>query len=110
MTVIFEIENTSDAEVKFPTMFIEDVYFNTKDKKYPVLKDTEGKFLATTITYDFGKKGYIFNDEATLNSYLELDGSAKKIGWVKFQAPAAAEWPLELSMPGVTPFLLNKPQ
>ena len=33
----------------------------------------------------------------------------RQVGWVKFEAPADADWPIDLSLPGVSPFTISQP-
>ena len=111
MTIIFTVENTSDEETSYLSFPIEQVYFNTGNKKYPVIKDANSKWLASTISYSSTKRD-IFTDSLDSNSLytFKLMSRGKKVGWMKFEKPQDIDWPLDLSFPGVTPFTLNKPQ
>lgn len=109
MTVVFKIENISDQEFNYFSFTIKRVFFNTGDKKYPVIKDAEKNWLASTIAYGSTKKD-IFSDERDTQTYnyFKLKPKAKKVGWMKFEKPQGADWPLDLSLSGVTPFTLQK--
>ena len=111
LTVSFMLDNTSGDKVKFVSMAIENVLYTTTDTKYPVLKDVDGKYLASTITYDEGAvNGFIFAVHASQYKSLSLKDGAKKVGWIKFEAPNADDWPIEVSLPGVSPFTIEKPE
>ena len=111
MTVIFAIENTNDTDGEYFALPIPQVFYNTNDKKYPVLKDADGKWLASTIGYsssDFDI--FLSSNYTSKNHTFELAAGKKKIGWVKFEAPQDSDWPLDLQFPSVTPFTLDKPE
>lgn len=111
MTVVFSVENTTDEESVNSAFPIKQVYYNTGDKKYPVIKDAKDHWLASTIAYSTSKTD-IFADQLNISQYytFKLKPKGKKIGWMKFEAPQESDWPLDLNFPGVTPFTINKPQ
>ncbi|MGH1540404.1 MAG: hypothetical protein ACRBHB_08270 [Arenicella sp.] len=111
MTVVFAVENTSDEDAVYSAFPIQQVYFNTGNKKYPVIKDAEDRWLASTIAYTNSKTD-IFADKLNSNKYytFTVKAGGKKVGWMKYEAPQDSDWPLDLSFPGVTPFTINKPQ
>jgi len=112
LTVVIELENTGDQKFKYMSLPVSQVYYNTKDKKYPVVKDTEGKWLASTVAYGRFTDHSIFIDQTNLskNSMFEIGAGKKKIAWMKFEAPQESDWPLELNMIGISPFTINKPE
>jgi len=110
LTVAFMLDNTTGkSQHGITSMGVGNVAYTTTDKKFPVLKDLEGKFLASTITYDKKADGFIFVEEANDDQSFGLSKGAKTVGWVKFEAPADNEWPIEVSLPGVSPFTINNP-
>lgn len=111
LTVVFEIENTGDEEVEYLALPVSQVFYNTNDKKYPVLKDAEDKWLASTIAYSNSDVS-IFSHKEDLSEYytFTLDAGKTKIGWAKFEAPQDSDWPLDLSFPGISPFSISKPE
>ena len=111
MTIVFALENTSDQKNVYSAFPIKQVYINTGDKKYPVIKDTKDYWLASTIAYSTSKTDIFANNTNTSQVYVfTLKPKGKKVGWMKFEKPQDADWPLDLNFPGVTPFTLNKPQ
>lgn len=112
LTVAFMIENKTGDSVKFVAMAIDNVIYTTKDKKYPVLKDANDKYLASTITYvdkRTSDKGFMFAVNPSSSKQITLKENAKKVGWVKFEAPTDDNWPIEVSFPGITPFTIENP-
>ncbi|KAB7610501.1 hypothetical protein F9L33_14475 [Amylibacter sp. SFDW26] len=112
LTVAFMIENSTAEKVKFVSMAVDNVLYTTKDKKYPVLKDAENKYLASTIVYgNISQRGFLFATvpDASYRS-ITMEAGSKKVGWVKFEAPAGSDWPIEVSLPGITPFTIDKPE
>lgn len=115
LTIAFMIENSSDSEVKIKNFATDEALFTTADKKYPVLKDTNGFYLASTLAKRSTQPGVIFYPPISPEGKkfnpgsLRFKGKSKKVGWVKFEAPSDDEWPIELSLPGVTPFTISKP-
>jgi len=73
MTVIFKAENTSDEEVDYLSFPNKQVFFNTGDKKYPVIKDVDRNWQASTIAYGTSTKD-LFSDEkdAQTNNEFKL--------------------------------------
>jgi len=111
MTIVFAAENTGDQETEYFSFPIRQVYFATGDKKYPVIKDTDGFWLASTIAYS-NTNFDLFSHKTNASEYytFKIKPNGKKIGWMKFEAPEEADWPLDLTLPGITPFTLNKPE
>ena len=112
LTVAFMVENSTGNQVKFNSMVVGNANYTSSDRKYPVLKDANGKWLASTITYsNSGSTNALFTSKASpqSNHYLYLGNKSKRVGWVKFQAPEDNNWPIEVTLPGVSPFTINKP-
>ena len=80
MTVVFKVENTGDEEFSYLSFPIKQVFFNTGDKKYPVIKDADRNWLASTIAYSVSEKD-IFSDErdAHSNNVFLLKPKGKKL-------------------------------
>ena len=112
LTVSFMVENTSGAKVEFKSMVIGNVNYTSADKKYPVLKDADNKWLASTITYeDTNSNDSLFTakESAYQYHYIRLADGKKRVGWVKFEAPKEGGWPIEVALPGVSPFTIEQP-
>ncbi|MGH1540405.1 MAG: hypothetical protein ACRBHB_08275 [Arenicella sp.] len=112
LTVSFMVENTTGEKVDFKSMVIGSVNYTSSDKKYPVLKDAEGKWLASTITYDESwSYDSLFTSSKSPNKlhFIKLADKKKRVGWVKFEAPQEGGWPIEVALPGVSPFTIEQP-
>ena len=116
LTIAFMVDNSTEKTVRLHAMPVQDVHYTTKDKKYTALKDTEGKWLASTITYGSNRtriSNILFSASEEGhggNHEMYMSKKEKRIGWVKFEAPADDQWPIEVTLPGVTPFAIEKPQ
>jgi len=110
MTIVFAVENTSDEEITYKEFPIKQVYVNTGDKKYPIIKDAKGDWLASTVGYNADNNIFADRKDFSSSYTFKIKSKGKKIGWMKFEKPQDADWPLDLNFPGVTPFTLNKPQ
>lgn len=105
LTVAFMVENPTDQKIQMSSMGIDEALYTTQDMKFPVLKDTNGKYLASTITYDEGNvSGFLFAVAPDKYIDITIDPGGRKVGWLKFQSPPDDQWPIEVSLPGVTPF------
>ncbi len=112
LTISFMVDNSTGSKVKFQSMVVGNANYTSSDKKYPVLKDAEGKWLASTITYeDRGSYNSLFTSKSSPEQthYVYLNNKNKRVGWVKFQAPEDGSWPIEVTLPGVSPFTVEKP-
>jgi len=112
LTVSFMVENTTGSKVEFKSMVVANVNYTSSEKKYPVLKDADDKWLASTITYEKSNSvGSLFTAKESPYPYhyVRLDDKNKRIGWIKFEAPQDDGWPIEVALPGVSPFTIEKP-
>lgn len=112
LTFTFMVDNSTENKVSFPSMVAANVNYTTKDKKFPVLQDTEDKWLASTITYKkhgFSATLFTFHTSPYTNHYIKMKKNQKVVGWVKFEAPKDDEWPIEVSLPGIGPFTIERP-
>lgn len=112
LTVSFMVDNSSGSTVEFNSMVIASVNYTSADKKYPVLKDANDKWLASTITYDESSSNeslFTSKESPFAYHYVRLLEGNKRIGWVKFEAPQEGGWPIEVAFPGVSPFTIEKP-
>ncbi|SCZ68597.1 hypothetical protein [Epibacterium ulvae] len=103
MTVVLVVENTSDEGIEFAGGDVNDIYVVTSDKKYPVLTDSEGQFVGAPIAQ-------AFDAWFERTQFEDLEPNSTQQSWFKFEAPADSDWPVELALPGVIPFLLEKPE
>ena len=91
LTVTVAFRNTSDAKsiVEFKWS---DVYFINKaqDKKYHVLKDNKGTWVASQVYYGGVRQ--------------TIDAGKKKLVWFKLPAPPAADDAINLTLPVAMPF------
>ncbi|MGH1543591.1 MAG: hypothetical protein ACRBHB_24540 [Arenicella sp.] len=109
MTVIFEMENAGDEDIKSDSFPVSAVSYNTTDANHQVLRDDAGKWMVSSISYTFSSDAIFTASHVPTVSYALKKGK-KKIGWIKFETPNDGDWPIELNFPDVTPFTLNKPQ
>lgn len=109
LTVAFMLENTTGDAQTLLSMGITEVAYTTTDTKFPVLRDVNDQFLASTITYEENADEFIFAAVADNENTIRLSKDERQVGWVKFEAPDASEWPIEVSLPGVSPFTINQP-
>lgn len=92
LTIQLAYRNKGDAEAALHYAW-QDVYFlDTQDKKkYQVLKDSQGTFLAAP-------------DDGYREINAKVPGAGKLIVWFKFPAPPASTTKINLVVPGVLPF------
>ncbi|PIE82959.1 MAG: hypothetical protein CSA09_03985 [Candidatus Contendobacter odensis] len=103
LSVVFAFRNTgsSSADVTYK---IEDVHYidNTESKKYQVLKDEKGAWLAGPIDYS---KKFIKNKwERYPTTHIYLSEGKKKIVWYKFPAPPENVTKIQINLPEISPF------
>ena len=109
LTVAFMLENTTGSRQSLISLGITEVAYTTADTKFPVLRDVNDQYLASTITYEKNADQFIFAAVADDENTISLDEEERQVGWVKFEAPDASEWPIEVSLPGVSPFTISQP-
>jgi len=112
LTISFMVENTTGSDIKLISMVANSANYTSSDKKYPILKDAEGKWLASTITYeDSNSYNSLFTAKESPDQYhyTKLADKQKRVGWVKFEAPQSDGWPIEVALPGVSPFTIEQP-
>lgn len=109
LTVAFMIENTGSSADDIDSMDVTEVAYTTSDKKFPVLTDANGEYLASTITYQQNEDGNLFRGPDIDQTTFYFSKGDRQVGWVKFEAPGDADWPIDLSLPGVSPFIIAKP-
>ena len=109
LTIAFMVENTNSEEVTMMSLGVAETLYATADKKYPVLQDINGKWLASTTTYvkNNTEKGFIFADNPGSGRYIKIGVNERKVGWVKFELADDVSWPIEVSLPGVSPFTIE---
>lgn len=74
---------------------LKEIYYIAGSKKYPVLKDANGNWLASPV---YGDKLFRGIDE------FDIQDGEKIVAWFKFPAPPEGTKSIEISVPGVTPF------
>ncbi len=103
LSAVFAFRNTGSSSSDI-TYKIEDVHYidNTESKKYQVLKDEKGAWLAGPINY-FKQyiKGKWENFPAT---HVHLSEGEKKIVWYKFPAPPEGVSSIQINLPEISPF------
>lgn len=110
LTVAFMLDNSTSQDLYgIMSLGVTEVAYTTADKKFPVLRDVKGQYLASTMTTKHNADGFIFVETADDENTFSLTKGQKQVGWVKFEAPADADWPIEVSLPGVSPFTINNP-
>ena len=112
LTLVFAYDNQSEEDVEMLAIPIKEVFFNTKDQKFPVLIDEQNNHLASPIANKGASNNVVFTAKETSQRHVSFTVKAgkKKIAWVKFEAPKDDGWPLSFVLPGVTPFTINKPE
>lgn len=108
LTIAFMIENTGSSAEHMDSLDIEEVAYTTTDMKFPVLTDVNGAHLASTIAYERGDDESIFRGPGHRNRLYLTEGE-RQVGWIKFEAPEDSDWPIDLSLPGVSPFTIANP-
>jgi len=95
LTVKVVLKNISkewiEPELRFGEMYYADV---DAQKKYFPLKDSEGKFIAGHLSYDWG--GGTFKEKIGPNQ--------SKIIWIKFPAPPETTKTIDIFIPKILPF------
>ena len=109
LTIAFMIENTSSKVEYMNSMDVTEVAYTTSDKKFPVLTDANGEYLASTTAYKQNEDNHIFRGPDITRVSIRFAEGERQVGWVKFEAPSDADWPIDLSLPGVSPFTIAKP-
>lgn len=104
LTVSILFDNDSDATVHLIRPDLNEVHYVAGTKKYPVLKDANGAWLASPV-HDTDK---LFEGEYK-NNY-RLGTKRKLIAWFKFPAPVEDAISIEISVPGVSPFTADLAQ
>ena len=98
LTVKIRYHNTTGAGISFyalpPNTGYERYYLAAANKKYFILKDTDGTYLAPGFNWDCGMSGV-----------CEKLGPGQSITWwAKFPAPSADVTKLDLFTPATPPF------
>jgi len=91
ITIRFKYNNTGDKSVRIDkeaNQQVSDMYYvDAKNKKkYPIVKDTQGKPLSSNL------------------DYLEVGAGETKAGWAKFPAPPPDVTTISVYIPGAPPF------
>jgi hypothetical protein len=96
LTMVFVYRNTGSEDIDL-RYHVSNVYYLDKadGKKYHVLADTEGKWLAAPTTND--KHDYT-------RVLLDIPASGKKLAWFKFPAPPEASEKIDIVLPDALPF------
>ena len=95
LTVKVLLKNISQEWIE-PELRFEKAYYADVDaqKKYFPLKDSEGKFIAGHLSYDWG--GGTFKEKIGPNQ--------SKIIWIKFPAPPPTTTSIDIFIPLILPF------
>ncbi len=95
LTVNMLLRNTTDKRAEFRGV-IDDSHYIVKEenKKYHVLKDSKGMWLADPLNY--GSSSAWFE--------VKIPASGKRLLWVRFPAPPENVNSIDLSIQGVLPF------
>lgn len=92
VAVVFRNTGNSPSKIRYQWS---SVYFIDKgeQKKYHVLKDTQGKWIASPLNNDHGR-GFFKN----------LKAGERQMVWFKFPAPPATTQTVDLTLPETLPF------
>ncbi len=102
LTLYFMIENTSDEEISDRVIDVSAIEYIANGRRYPVLKDADSNYVASP----YGPYELFYSSG---NDSFKIDPGERVIGWLKFEAPVEDAWPLEISMPEMLPFSVEKP-
>jgi hypothetical protein len=95
LTVKVVLKNISKEWIEPELRFAEAYYADVDDgKKYFPLKDSEGKFIAGHLSYDWG--GGTFKEK--------IGPDQSKIIWIKFPAPPETTETIDIFIPKLLPF------
>lgn len=98
LSVKIRFHNTSGTSVSFwalaPNVSYEKFYVTAASKKYFILKDSDGTYLAPGADYSCGMPGVC----------EKLAAGQSNTWWAKFPAPSADVTKVELFTPDTTPF------
>jgi hypothetical protein len=100
LSVAFSVRAPTDDTISQFEIKPEEVFYvdATQNKKYHILKDEKGKWLAGPISKLVGPK-----DEYLIDiKYVKKGKSA--IMWMKFPAPQVDNAKIEINLPGIVPF------
>ena len=98
LTVSILFDNDTEANVVFERPNLNEVHYVADSKKYPVLKDANGDWLASPV-HDEDK---LFKNN--LAQRYSINKGKKDVVWFKFPAPPEGTTSIEISLPGVSPF------
>jgi hypothetical protein len=98
VSILFDNDNDNEANVIFERPDLNEVHYVADSKKYPILKDANGDWLASPV-HD---KDKLFKNRVAQN--YSIRKSEKKVAWFKFPAPPEGTSSIEISLPGVSPF------
>jgi hypothetical protein len=95
LTIAIKIRNDSGSGVRFEGV-IDNTYYIVKSesKKYHVLRDSSGKWLADPLKYGANSAWYD----------MRINGGGTGLIWMKFPAPPESETTVDLSVHKVVPF------
>ena len=103
LTASMLYDNDTDSNVYIKRPELKEVHYVAGTKKFPVLKDANGDWLAAPI----GKENKLFRFESHSSGRggdFRFNKGAKEVIWFKFPAPPEGTSSVEISVPGVSPF------
>jgi len=89
LTIAFMIENTGSSAESMDSMDVSEVAYTTSDEQ--------------------NEDGNLFRAPGISQNAIYFSKEERQVGWVKFEAPGDADWPIDLSLPGVSPFTIANP-
>jgi hypothetical protein len=101
LTVTLAYRNTGKEDAQLKEIAIDDVYFisETEKKKYLVLKDSKGDWIAAPVA-----RGKIATETGFGTNPITVAPGSKAIVWFKFPAPPDNVATVNLVVPDVMPF------
>ena len=101
LTVTLAYRNKGNQEVQLKQIALDDVYFisETEKKKYHVLKDSKGDWIAAPVA-----RGTLGTDTGFGAKSIAVGPGSKAIVWFKFPAPPENVPMINLVVPDVMPF------
>lgn len=97
LTVSIMYENNTGGYFHMKRPALKEINYVAGSKKYPVLKDANGDWLASPVHGDKLLRKDVGDD-------FLFGADSKVVVWFKFPAPPEGTTSVEISVPGVSPF------
>jgi hypothetical protein len=98
VSILYDNDNDTEGRVDIERPDLNEIHYVAGSKKYPVLKDANGDWLASPV-HD--------KDKLLVANVVKVHSTkkgTKVVVWFKFPAPPEGTTSIEISLPGVSPF------